>query len=147
MLPRVLALLCLCGAAVVGVTLFGKGTHAQAPGNAWITRPDGLNCPSLTSHGFETITCASTGENSVFSTVEIEVPGSTPVYLCGANAANDGGVNRGNAATSCPKRCSDATACPQGSTFTVDVRQSGTGKCISGAAADAGVVTVVNCLR
>lgn len=141
-------LACLAGAAMVAAFGLERGTHAQSqPANVWITRPGGLNCPSVTSHGFEPITCATTGDNAVFSTVEVEVNSATPVYLCGANAANDGGVNRSNVTTSCSKRCTDSAACPQGSTWSIDVRQSGTGRCISGAAADAGVITVVNCLR
>ena len=137
---------CVLGAALVAA--FGmQSANAGPPANAWITRPGGLNCPSATSHGFVPITCATSGDNATFTTVEIEVPGTTPVYVCGSNAANDGGVKRGNASTSCSKRCTDATACPHGSTFTVDVLHKGTGKCISAAAADAGVVTVVNCLR
>lgn len=145
---HVVILACVAGAALVAAFGLDNGTHAQsAPANAWVTRPDGLNCPSLTSHGFEAIRCAATGEDAVFSTIEVEVPGSTPVYLCGSNASNDGGVNRSNVTTSCTKRCSDATACPLGGTWALDVRQGGTGKCISGAAADAGVVMVVNCLR
>lgn len=138
---------CVLGAAIVAAFGMQSTSHADPPGNVWVTRPGGLNCPSATSFGFVDIECAAGKPLAGFKEVLIEVPGSTPVYVCGENAANDGGVNRGNYTTSCSARCSDATACPRGATFNVNVVQDGTGKCISGAAADAGVITVVHCLR
>jgi hypothetical protein len=135
------------GAALVALAWSASAAEATSPGLTWVTRPDGLNCPSSASFGFADITCAATGSMADYSSVLVEVDSTTPVYFCGSNASADGGVNRTNASTSCVKRCSSSASCPGGASFVVDVKRQGGGKCISGAAADGGVITRVQCLR
>jgi hypothetical protein len=139
-------LMMAAGAALVAVLWSAGSAEAVSPGMKWTTRPNGLNCPSSASFGFSDITCGADGLGD-YSAVLVEVDSTTPVYFCGSNASNDGGVNRTNASTSCVKRCSSSASCPGGASFVVDVKRQGGGKCISDAAADGGVITRVQCLR
>lgn len=142
------AFLVLAGALLACLVLWqANDADAVDPGLRWVTRPDGLNCPSATSFGFADITCQAAGDMADYSSVLVEVDSTTPVYFCGNNAAADGGVNRSNADESCVKRCTSAASCPGGASFTVDVKRMGGGKCISAAAADGGVIVRTQCLR
>ena len=133
----------LCALLLVFVA-GSQTTHAQAPGNTMITKPGGLLCPS---NQFADVTPAATGEDAVFGTVMVEVPGSTPVRICGSNASNSGALNRSNAGVSCSPRCSDPSVCPS-PFFEVEVRNGGKPRCIADATTnDAGVVTIVHTLR
>jgi hypothetical protein len=136
---------------VLGLAVYGLNeANAVSPGLRWITRAGGLNCPSATNLSPADIECVATGDLADYSAVLLEVDSATPVYFCGNNttlALDGGGVTPANVATSCVKRCTDSAECPGGASFVIEVKKQGGGKCWSGAAADGGVVTRVQCLR
>lgn len=140
----------LACACVLALAVYQSNAEAVNPGNSWFTKPGGINCPSLTNLPAAELKAVDGPLTGDFSELSLEVESATPVYFCGENLDQngwDGGINAANAEASCPKRCSDSTECPKGSTYGVGVKRTGTGYCWSEAAADGGVLVKATFLR
>ncbi len=124
---------------VMGAWLLWSDTADALPaGNRQITVPGGVTCPPL-HLGFVPVQCGA-GYQAVLA----ETESATPVYFCGANAA-DGGITSANVAASCAKRCD---GCKNGTQYTVDVISSPPQVyCMSGSTTDGGVTVAVSCVR